>query len=132
MGVASSIDTSVQLNSMEILAPKPPQIIQIPINRFELSENQLKIINTVTPALQDYLEEIYDEIIDLVAQVNENNQSIYQLELVREDLESKNAELESVIEELSMANKQLESEKEELLNSYKELAILYEELFQKR
>lgn len=132
MRLSSKDEANLQSSDMKNVGPQPPEELGIPINKLQLSENQQIIINTVAPTLQNYLNETYSMIVDLVSQINENNQSIYQLELIKEDLEGANAELRSLIGELSVANEQLKSEIEELINSYQELNLLYKDLTAER
>ena len=124
-----SITASVTEDSNNISKTNQhPQKIEVPINLFEMSQNQLKITNAVTPHLQFYLNDVYNQVSNLVSKININNQKIYELETINQNLKDSNEKLELHIREIEADNQKLQAEKEELIENYNKLTLLYNEL----
>jgi hypothetical protein len=96
------------------------EIIQVPISPLAITEEQKQILDIIIPKASQYLQDIYNVVVDLVHQLNEKIQEIAQLKTIE-------AELSIQLNELEVEKETLLSEKEDLQAQVDKLKLQNEE-----
>ena len=102
--------------------PKETQGVPLLITKLEITDEQQQLLDILVPRLTIYLEEMYQTVVDLVAQLNEKiveivglTAQVEKLAKKNEDLVLENKDLKLDNESLLVENQRLEEENNNLL-----------------
>ncbi|MCT4565489.1 MAG: hypothetical protein N4A68_14420 [Maledivibacter sp.] len=104
------------------------EVVENPVSKLEITDEQNKLLDVVVPKLADYISKLYNTLEGLVNSLNNKIEEIARLKLNIQNIEEEKANLQKDYDELTIVKEDLTLEVENLTSENEDLSEENQEL----